>query len=299
MLGYLKKLITPYLSTLISSTIREEILLSLDEYLEFKQKSGNNLQISQQILFNQYRDISNFPNYLDSGFSAFSQDNEDGILLEIFSKIGFQNKTFIEIGAGNGVFFSNCANLCMNFGFNGLFIESDTQKVSDGISYYENSYRTNLFPPKFCSSFVTKDNINQLITDYNGPKTIDLLSIDIDGNDYWVLKNLDAVVPRVIVLEVNPAFKDQSYTIQYNSNFKLKDPDKDIYGMSVCAAIKLCKSRGYKLVASNSKGFNLFFVLEKISESIPEMDHTLIFNKDYFKSKTNTCDLEGLELVQI
>ncbi len=111
------------------------------------------------------------------------------------------------------------------------------------------------------------------------PKSIDLLSIDIDENDYWVLKNLDAVIPSVIVLEISPPFKDKSCTIQYNSRFKLEDLDKGIYGMSVCAAIKLCKSKGYKLVASNSKGFNLIFVLEKISESIPEMDHNLIFNK--------------------
>ncbi len=299
MLGYLKKIITPFLSTLISSSVRKEILLTLDEYLERKQKSGNTLQISQQILFNQYRDSSNFPNFPDSGFSVYSQDNEDGILLEIFSKIGFLNKTFIEIGAGNGVLFSNCANLCMNFGFGGLFIESDAQKVAEGISYYENSYRTNLLPPRFCSSHVTKDNINQLVSDHNLPKSIDLLSIDIDGNDYWVLKNLDAVIPRVIVLEINPAFKDKSCTIQYNSRFKLEDLDKGIYGMSVCAAIKLCKSKGYKLVASNSKGFNLIFVLEKISESIPEMDHNLIFNKEYFKLRSDSNKLEGIELVQI
>ena len=229
----------------------------------------------------------------------FSQDNEDGILLELFSKIGFLNKTFIEIGAGNGVLFSNCANLCMNFGFSGLFIESDTKKVSDGISYYKNSYRTNLFPPKFCCSFVTKDNINQIVTDHNFPKTIDLLSIDIDGNDYWILEHLDTVIPRVIVLEVNPAFKDQSCTVQYNSSFKLKDLDKGVYGMSVSAAIKLCKQRGYKLVASNSKGFNLFFALEKISRSIPEMDPTHIYNKDYFKLKSNNSELKGIELVQI
>ena len=129
--------------------------------------------------------------------------------------------------------------------------------------------------------------------------TIDLLSIDIDGNDYWILKNLDTVIPRVIVLEVNPAFKDQSCTVQYNSNFKLKDLNNDVYGMSVCAAIKLCKKRGYKLVAANSKGFNLIFVLEKISRNIPEMDHTHIYNKDYFKLKSSNSDLEGIELVQI
>ena len=99
MLGFLKRLISPYLRTIVSSTFREEIILSLDQYLERKQKSGNALQVSQQILFNQYKISSNFPSYIDSGFSVFSQDNEDGILLEIFAKIGFENKKFVEIGA--------------------------------------------------------------------------------------------------------------------------------------------------------------------------------------------------------
>ncbi len=299
MLGFLKRFISSYLRTIVSSTFREEIILILDQYLERKQKSGNALQVSQKILFNQYKINSNFPSYIDSGFSVFSQDNEDGILLEIFAKIGFENKKFVEIGAGNGILFSNCANLCINFGFTGLFIESNEQKVRDGISYYKDSYRTNLLPPSFCSLFVTQHNINDILSKYNLPNSIDLLSIDIDGNDFWVLQNLNTTIPRVIVLEINPAFGKRICTIKYDANFSLESLEDDNYGMSALAAIKLCKSKGYKLVACNSKGFNLIFVLDEISKKLPEMDHSLIFEKDYFKSKVNTSGLEESQIVQV
>ena len=279
----IKKKLNNFFSKVLSTSLRNHLFSEFDQYIELKQKSSVDSKIGQHLLLNQYRQQKIPRKIEDTSISVFSQDNEDGVLLQIFSIIGFKNKKFIEIGAGNGTLFSNCANFCVNFGFYGIFIESDEQKLNEGISYYKNCFSTYLYQPKFVREFVSKDNINSIIDKNFGSINLDLLSIDIDGNDYWVLKNLESVRPRVLVLEINPFFGKESVTIKYNPSFHLENINQKIYGMSAIAAIELCKQKGYQLVATNSKGFNLFFVDDQEASAFETINPNEIFQKQYFQ----------------
>ena len=92
----------------------------------------------------------------------------------------------MDIGGGDGVWASNCANLALNFGFHGLFIDGNLQSVNDGVKFYTKHHDTHLYPPKFTHATVKRGNTNQIIRDAGFEGEIDLLSIDIDGNDYWI-----------------------------------------------------------------------------------------------------------------
>ena len=96
-----------------------------------------------------------------------------------------ENKTFIEIGSDDGIN-SNSANLYFNFGWNGLFIDANPSSIKRGKVLFKNILTHGFYPPKFCCSKVTRENINDLITKSGINGEIALLSIDIDGNDYWI-----------------------------------------------------------------------------------------------------------------
>ncbi len=299
MKNLIKKKLNNFFSKVLSTSLREHLFSEFDQYIELKQKSSVDSKVSQQILLNQYK-LQTTPRKIDdSSISVFSQDNEDGILLQIFSIIGFGNKKFIEIGAGNGTMFSNCANFCVNFGFNGIFIDTDEQKLNEGISYYKNCFSTYLLQPKFVREFVSKDNINSIIDKNFSGKTLDLLSIDIDGNDYWVLKNLESVRPRVLVLEINPFFGKESVTVKYNPSFHLENINQKAYGMSATAAIELCKQKEYKLVATNSKGFNLFFVDDQEASAFEIISPNEIFQKQYFQDHSGEFTFNDDEFTRV
>jgi len=99
----------------------------------------------------------------DTGFRVFSQFEEDGILLYIFAAIGMGNRTFIDIGAGDGIN-SNCANLAVNFGWNGLFIDGNPSNIERGKAYYSTNPDTSLYPPTFIQAMVKSENINEIVS---------------------------------------------------------------------------------------------------------------------------------------
>jgi len=193
-------------------------------------------------------------------FKIFSQNGEDGILLYIFSKIGTTNKKCIEFGIDDGKE-CNTANLITNFGWKALLIEGDKKNVLAARSYYKKKNITN--KPLIVHSFVTKDNINSLILKNGFEKEIDLLSIDIDGNDYWVWEAITAASPRVVVIEYNSFFgPDRSITVTYDHLFERfkKHRSGKYYGASLRALQKLGLEKNYDLIGCDSCGVNAFFV---------------------------------------
>jgi len=117
-------------------------------------------------------------------FRAYSQFGEDGILLYLFSIIGTNNKKCVEICGGGG--YDNTANLIINHGWNGLFFEGGEKSIQRGQQFYARCADTKVWPPKLINAWVTAENINPLLQEqgYNGE--IDLLSLDMDGVDYWI-----------------------------------------------------------------------------------------------------------------
>lgn len=193
--------------------------------------------------------------FKNAEFKVYSKHGGDGILAHIFSKVGVTNRTFVEIGVEDGRE-CNTANLSRNFGWQGLMIDANENWVRSAKDFYRD-YRV-----KVAHSFVTAENINQTILENNLKGEIDLLSIDIDGNDYWVWKAINAVSPRVVVLEYNSSFGLRSVTQKYmpDHRFSPREENPLFFGASLKALAKLSKEKGYILVACDVHGHDAFFV---------------------------------------
>lgn len=207
----------------------------------------------------------------------YSQNGEDGILLYLFSKVGTRNKNFIEFGIEDGVE-CNAANLAINFGWSGLFIEGSPHLAQKARNFYHNRHK---IPPervKIVSEFLTIENVNQVFEQNLMTGEIDLLSIDIDGNDYWLWQSITCVNPRIVVIEYNASFGvERSITVEYDPAFdaRRKHPSGWYHGASLRALVKLGKKKNYILVGCDSSGTNAFFVRAdiahgKIEEMFPD-----------------------------
>jgi len=194
------------------------------------------------------------------GRKVYSQTDEDGIISEIFNRIGTTNKVFVEFGVGNGLENNTLALLFQDW--TGLWIE--------GSKKYAQLIRSNL--PRMIGSgrlalineFITQDNINSLISSAISETSIDLLSVDIDGNDFHVLNAIDCIEPRVIVMEYNAKFAPPiQYCMTYDAAHAWGGDDN--YGVSLkFLEIELDK-RGYSLVGCNMTGTNSFFVKRELA----------------------------------
>lgn len=205
------------------------------------------------------------PKLTDVGFRVHSQTDEDGILLFLFSVIGTTNKIFVEIGTGSGVE-CNSANLAINFGWHGLFVDGNEKAVEKGVSYYGTHPDTWIFPPQFVPAIITRDNVNSIIAGAGFQGEIDLLSIDVDGMDYWIWDAIDCVNPRVVVIEANGKFGTRSITVPYSSDWAYDPKTHPHYhGASLVALTKLANKKGYRLVGANRFGYNAFYLREDIS----------------------------------
>jgi hypothetical protein len=197
-------------------------------------------------------------NIHDYEFRVFSQWGEDGIIQYLINKIPTDNKTFIEFGVENYQE-ANTRFLLQNDNWSGLVIDGD----EENINYVKRSglyWRHSLTA---ISKFITKDNINDTIKNAGMSGDIGLLSIDVDGNDYWILEAIDCIKPRIVIIEYNSLFgKNLSISVPYDENFdRIKKHYSGLYwGASISALVKLANEKGYSLVGSNSAGVNLFFV---------------------------------------
>jgi len=175
--------------------------------------------------------------------SVHSQHGEDGVLECLFDEIGVVSKSFVEFGAGDGVWLSNTAHLRTARGWTGLLMEGSERADGELVK----------------REFVNAENIELLLGKYDVPRDFDLLSIDIDGNDYWVWRAIEHYRPRVVVMEYNIFFAlDAPMTMPYDPDHVW---DESVYhGASLAALHKLADEKGYALVYTGSWAPNAFFV---------------------------------------
>ncbi len=186
---------------------------------------------------------------------VYSQGGEDGVLLRLFERIGVRHRSFVEFGAWDGVHLSNTANLRLHHGWTGLLMEGSDR--ADGTVVRR--------------EFVTADNVEALFDHYDVPHDFDLLSIDIDGNDYWVWKALERYAPRVVIGEYNPFFQPETAkTMAYDPDHVWDRDDYPRYhGASLGAFEKLAADKGYVLVYTEPYHPNAIFVREsELPESV-------------------------------
>lgn len=252
----------------------KDILKKRFYILKVRDRFSAEVQISQRSLYNQYQSYAKKGEYIplsETGFRVFSQYEEDGKLLYIFAIIGMRNKTFVEIGSDDGIN-SNCANLALNFGYHGLFLDGNAKAINRGRNFYAKYPHPWMYAPTFKCAKVQAENINQLCAEANLEGEIDLLSIDIDGNDYWIWKALEQVSPNVVIIETHVEFGMRNVVVPYDKDYFFPGKHPVYHGASVPAMIKLAKEKGYRLVGANELGFNLIFVKNGLGEAeLPEV----------------------------
>jgi hypothetical protein len=194
----------------------------------------------------------------DSQFRVFSQWGEDGIIQHLLRHVPVSRKVFIEFGVENYTE-SNTRFLLVNDNWAGLVIDGSQSNIDfirkDGIYW-----RHNL---KAVQAFITRENINDLIRSNGLQGDVGLLSIDIDGNDYWVWDAINVVSPAIVIVEYNSRFgPEKAVTIPYDANFMRSSATGlgIYYGASLSGFANLGRRKGYALVGSNSAGSNAFFV---------------------------------------
>lgn len=181
-------------------------------------------------------------------YRGYSQNREDGLLQIIFHKIGITNKFYVELGAEDG---SECNTRFLKefYSWEGLLIDTDSRGSTE-----------------VKEEFVNKDNIEELLSRYKVPRRFDLLSFDIDGNDYWVWESIKRFKPRVVVVEYNSikGYK-KSLAIKYDPNFIYEGTD--YFGASLKALVDLGKLKGYTIVGCDENGVSAFFVKDGLMEN--------------------------------
>lgn len=232
------------------------------------------VQVGQRQLFHQYRNMrgtDKLPPITEVGFRVFSQFEEDGLLLYIFALIGMDSKVFVEIGSDDGVN-SNSANLYFNFGWRGLFIDGNKTSINRGKNFFGKYPHPWFHQPHFTHAMVRADNVNDLILKAGIEGEIGLLSIDIDGNDYWVWDAIDCINPQVVIIETHNEFGMENIVVPYDANYSYPGKHPLYHGASPIAMTNLAKKKGYRLVGANDLGFNFIFVRNDLAvNDLPEV----------------------------
>lgn len=203
-------------------------------------------------------------------YSLYSQNGEDGIIKYLFSQIGVSSKLFLEFGFG--VVENNSLHLILKEGWGGVLIDGSEVSVT---AFNKALLKLGISSVKAIHQFLNLENLKKTILGSGLPKQIDLLSIDVDGNDYWFWKDIAYLKPRVVVIEYNASLGPElSLTVPYDPFFKRHEKHLSGFyqGASLTALTKLAREKGYALVGCDSMGVNAFFVRNDcLPDSIKEI----------------------------
>ena len=217
---------------------------------------------------------------------GLSQHNEHLILRNIFENLNLNPKKKISIEIGSGHQGGNSGALTFFDGFKSLWIDGDALYCDIARKSFSNC---NLL---VLNNWVTRENILELISSSNFDCPA-YIGIDIDGNDFWILREVLKLKPMVFCIEYNPLFRDEiSVTIKYDPLFNRKNKDelgnwevpKGIYGVSISALLNFANSQNYRLIAASQPGFNIFFIRSDLLQTWPTLSVAEVFR---FPQKQN------------
>lgn len=231
------------------------------ENIDLKMEKSNLLQIDAYLQKNLYQ----HPRYQQADklnrfeFQAFSQFGEDGIIQEIFRRIGTTNRYFVEFGVETGV--ETNSTYLLYQGWKGLWIDGSEDNIHSINQHFSGVIaKSNLTA---IQGFITAENIEELFRKGNVPAEFDLLSVDIDRNDYYVWEAITKYSPRVVIIEYNSIFRPGChFVVDYDPNAMWDGTSNT--GASLEALYQLGLKKGYKLVASSFSGVNAFFIREDL-----------------------------------
>jgi hypothetical protein len=204
---------------------------------------------------------STFKHLWDSEVRVFSQWGEDGILCYLSDELDLVRPTVLEFGAGN---FSECNSRYLAEARNASVVAVDSRHdLLSNVLSLPISWKTSVWPIR---TWITPDNAPQIMQQAREKMgRVDILSLDIDGNDFWVAKSLDLSSIRIVVVEYNAIFgSKQSITVQRRDNFDRTSAHHSnlYYGASLKAFIHLFQDQGFTFIGTNRACSNAFFVQE-------------------------------------
>lgn len=201
-------------------------------------------------------------------FRVFSQWGEDGLIEHLVREVPIARRVFVEFGVED-YREANTRFLLTRGGWSGLVMdasEANIQSIRSDPVFWQHKLKAR-------QAFVTRDNSDRILGEEGLAGEIGLLSIDIDGNDYWVWEAITAVTPAIVVVEYNARFGAQrAVTVPYDASFSREKahPSMIYYGASLRALWRLGARKGYDLVGCNSAGNNAFFVRRDLRpEALP------------------------------
>jgi hypothetical protein len=254
---------------------------------EVREACANHQEIQRNIV-NQYLMFRNqkmkpYNNIKDAGFRVYSEFEEDGIILYILSMIGFKTRRVVEMCCGSADV-CMATNLILNHGFDGYLFDGSQENISAAKGFFRSKKDCILSPPALTHAWITAENVNDLLSRSGCAGEVDVFSLDIDGNDYWIWNAIEAINPRLLVFETNPCIpSDKSLAIEYQADFDSTwpkmGPENHYRGASLLAWQRLCKRRGYRMIGAHRYGFNVFFLREDEDvQFFPEIDVDEILN---------------------
>jgi hypothetical protein len=226
--------------------------------LSYLQSRFDELKISHGLILSELQCGKTSRELKDYEFRVFSQWGEDGILQKLTRSIEIKNKTFVEFGVET-FFQSNCRFLMMKDNWSGFVIDGS----KGNIDRLKTSYFFWTYDLQAVDAFITRDNINDLLRRSGFEEDLGILSVDIDGVDYWVLEKITTFKPRIMILEYNAVFgATRTISVPYEDDFHrtTKHHSNLYFGASLGALVHLANQRGYTFVGTNSAGVNAFFV---------------------------------------
>lgn len=245
----------------------EQISARLDKLERVVTDLKQNIDLIPAIVRRLYLDGLPLPapyDLLSERFGYLSQNEEDGLLLALFRRIGMTDRRFVEIGCGmNG---GNSGFLAQECGWSGLMVDAKTESIE------KVTVRFKGHPVKTVKQRVTREGVNAMLEKFGFTGELDLLSVDIDGMDYWVWEAVTACSPRVVAIEYNWLFGgERAVTIPYSSEFDLGAIGNRGYrGASLAALAHLGRKKGYRLVATER--VNAFFLRNDLGPDIREIE---------------------------
>ena len=204
----------------------------------------------------------------DAEFKVFSQFGDDGIVEFLVTRVGVPRhaERFVELGVED-YREANTRFLLQNRNWSGLIVDSGDAHVR-ALDQSSLLWRHDLHP---VTAFVDRENVNELLRRHHFDRDLGLLSIDVDGADYWIWEAVTAE-PAIVVVEYNSLFgPDRAVTIPYDARFdRTRAHHSNLYfGASLGALARLAEAKGYRLVGSNSAGNNAYFVRADVTEAPP------------------------------
>ena len=258
----------------LGDRVRAKLDTLLDPRLELAAATSPAIKASLRSLLHEYRSVveqkRSLPSLRDAGFRVFSEVDEDGIILLLLAAAGIDRARFVDIGAGDCLTASNCANLALNLGFHGLFVDGNADAIETGNRFFASHRDTRTYPPKAVHAFVTRENVNDVVRGAGFEGEIDVLSIDIDGNDYWIWEAIACVQPRIVVIETHVEYGLEDVCAPYRADFDWRRharPD-EAFGASPAAMRRLGERLRYRLVGGNRLGFNAFFLRNDLGAGV-------------------------------